>query len=100
MKNIRDNSATMLEEVKSYQEAVYGAITAEVEEYKSQLEKQKEIISDYYDKEIEKLNDKNSAIERTNKLLELQRNLQQSMEEKQRVFRSGEQNTPVSNYIG
>jgi len=90
MKNIRDTSVSMLEDIKEYQESVYSALTDEIERYKDQLEEQKEIVEDYYDKEIDKLNDKNEAIERTNKLLELQQNLLNAQDEKSRVFRQGE----------
>ena len=59
-------------DIKSYQESVYSALTNEVERYKKQLESEKEIIEDVYNKEIDKLTDKQKSVERTNKLLQLQ----------------------------
>lgn len=89
LKNIRDNNISQLEDIKSYQESIYNAINNEVGRYTSQLEKQKEIISDMYDLELKKLNDKNTSIERTNRLIELQNNLLKAQEEKERVYVAG-----------
>lgn len=85
MKNIRDNAVSLHEDIKKYQESVYSALTAEIGRYKDQLNEQKDIVADAYDKEIKKLSDKNAAIERTNKLLELQQNLLNANKEKERV---------------
>lgn len=89
IKTIHENAIQRLEDVKQYQESTYNALVNEVNRYIKQLQKQKEIVEDAYDTELDKLQDKEDAIERTNKLLELQRNLQNSMQEKQRVYREG-----------
>lgn len=88
-KNILETQITLAEEIKSYQESVYNATTNTINRYIKDLERQKTAMEKYYDTEIEKLTDKNAAIERTNKLLELQKNLQKATEEKQRVYRAG-----------
>ena len=89
IKAIHDNAIQRLEDIKQYQDATYNALVNEVNRYIKQLQKQKEIVEDAYDKELEKLQDKEDAIERTNKLLSLQNNLQNAQQEKQRVYREG-----------
>lgn len=89
IKAIHDNAIQRLEDTKQYQESTYNALVNEVNRYIKQIEKQKEIVEDAYDKELEKLQDKEDAIERTNKLLSLQNNLQNAQQEKQRVYRQG-----------
>ena len=71
MKQIRDNEVQLREDIKDYQESVYSALVNEVGRYKDQLEKQKELVSKYYDEELEKLQDKEQSIARTNNLIEL-----------------------------
>ena len=89
IKAIHDNAIQRLEDIKQYQDATYNALVNEVNRYIKQLQKQKEIVEDAYDTELDKLQDKEDAIERTNKLLELQNNLQNAQQEKQRVYREG-----------
>lgn len=89
IKTIHENAIQRLEDIKQYQESTYNALVNEVNRYIKQLQKQKEIVEDAYDTELDKLQDKEDAIERTNKLLELQNNLQNAQQEKQRVYREG-----------
>lgn len=89
IKQIHENAIARLTDIKDYQDATYTALVNEVNRYIKQLQKEKEIIEDTYDTELEKLKDKEDAIERTNKLLELQNNLQNAQQEKQRVYREG-----------
>lgn len=89
LKTIHDNAIARLNDIKDYQEATYSALVNEVQRYIKQIEKQKEIVEDAYDTELKKLQDKEDAIERTNKLLSLQNNLQNAQQERQRVFREG-----------
>ena len=89
IKQIHENAIARLNDIKDYQESTYSALVNEVNRYIKQIEKQKEIVEDAYDKELEKLQDKEDAIERTNKLLELQNNLQNAQNERQRVYREG-----------
>lgn len=99
IKTIRDNEIQRLEDTKQYQESTYNALVNEVNRYIKQIEKQKEIIEDAYDKELDKLQDKEDAIERTNKLLELQNNLQNAQQEKQRVTNKIKYALYKDNYI-
>lgn len=94
IKTIHENAIQRLEDIKQYQESTYNALVNEVNRYIKQLQKQKEIVEDAYDTELDKLQDKEDAIERTNKLLELQNNLQNAQQEKQRVYREGKKNCP------
>lgn len=89
LKQIHENAIARLNDIKDYQESTYSALVNEVNRYIKQIEKQKEIVEDAYDKELDKLKDKEDAIERTNKLLSLQNNLQNAQQEKQRVYREG-----------
>ena len=89
IKNINDNMIDLYKDIKSYQEDIYSALTNEIGRYKKQLEKEKEIVEDRYNKEINKLTDKQKTIERTNKLLQIQQQIQQAGQEKERVWREG-----------
>lgn len=89
MKIIRDNSIQLHEDIKNYQESVYGALINEVGRYKDQLEEQKRLVEEYYDEELEKLGDKQQSIQRTNQLIELQNQLLSAQKEKERVYREG-----------
>lgn len=89
METIRDNAVQLHEDIKDYQESVYSALTNEIGRYKEQLEKQKELVEDYYDTELEKLGDKQQSIARTNQLIELQNKLLTAQQEKERVYREG-----------
>ena len=79
----------LYKDIKSYQEDIYSALTNEIGRYKKQLEEEKEIVEDRYNKEINKLTDKQKSIERTNKLLQIQQQIQQAGQEKERVWREG-----------
>ena len=101
MKQIRDNEVQLREDIKDYQESVYSALVNEVGRYKDQLEKQKELVSKYYDEELEKLQDKEQSIARTNNLIELQNRLLSAQQEKERVYREGKKSALYKeNYIG
>ena len=89
IKNINDNMIDLYKDIKSYQEDIYSALTNEIGRYKKQLEEEKEIVEDRYNKEIGKLADKQKSIERTNKLLQIQQQIQQAGQEKERVWREG-----------
>lgn len=89
IKNINDNMIDLYKDIKSYQEDIYSALTNEIGRYKKQLEEEKEIVEDRYNKEIGKLTDKQKSIERTNKLLQIQQQIQQAGQEKERVWREG-----------
>lgn len=89
IKNINDNMIDLYKDIKSYQEDIYSALTNEIGRYKKQLEQEKEIVEDRYNKEIGKLTDKQKSIERTNKLLQIQQQIQQAGQEKERVWREG-----------
>lgn len=89
MKIIRDNSIQLHEDIKNYQESVYGALINEVGRYKDQLEEQKRLVAEHYDEELEKLGDKQQSIQRTNQLIELQNQLLSAQKEKERVYREG-----------
>ena len=89
IKNINDNMIDLYKDIKSYQENIYSALTNEIGRYKKQLEEEKEIVEDRYNKEIGKLTDKQKSIERTNKLLQIQQQIQQAGQEKERVWREG-----------
>lgn len=89
IKNINDNMIDLYKDIKSYQEDIYSALTNEIGRYKKQLEEEKEIVEDRYNKEIGKLIDKQKSIERTNKLLQIQQQIQQAGQEKERVWREG-----------
>ena len=89
IKNINDNMIDLYKDIKSYQEDIYSALTNEIGRYKKQLEEEKEIVEDRYNKEIGKLTDKQKSIERTNKLLQIQHQIQQAGQEKERVWREG-----------
>lgn len=89
IKNINDNMIDLYKDIKSYQEDIYSALTNEIGRYKKQLEQEKEIVEDRYNKEINKLTDKQKSIERTNKLLQIQQQIQQAGQEKERVWREG-----------
>ena len=101
MKIIRDNSIQLHEDIKNYQESVYGALINEVGRYKDQLEEQKRLVAEHYDEELEKLGDKQQSIQRTNQLIELQNQLLSAQKEKERVYREGKMNALYKeNYIG
>ena len=89
IKSKRDAEIEELEAVKSYQDEQYEALRYQVDDYKSKLEDQKNLIGEMYDEEINKLQDKKDSIERTNKLIEYQNQLLNAQNEKQRVYVEG-----------
>lgn len=85
IKQIHENELNRLNDIKTKEEEIYNDTISYVQDEIKQLNVRKELISDMYDKEISKLQDKEHAIERTNKLIELQNNLLNAQKEKQRV---------------
>jgi len=74
-KALRDSQLALLEDQKTLKEKIYTATTSTVQEYIKDIEKQKEVMEEYYDEELQKLQDKETSIERTNKLISLQNDL-------------------------
>lgn len=89
LKKMKENDIAKAEAIKDYQEKVYSALRNEVNRYIDDLNDQKKVIEEIYDTELEKLKDKEDAISRTNKLIELQNNLLNAQKEKERVYRAG-----------
>lgn len=89
LKDINQNMIDYYSDIKDYQESIYSALGNEVGRYKEQLEEQKKIVEENYDMELQKLQDKQSSITRTNKLLEIQRGLQDATENRSRIYREG-----------
>ena len=88
-KAIHDAQIQQQQDIVNYQEEVYSALTWQVQQYIDQINDQKEVIEDYYDTEIDKLNKVNKAKERTIELEKLQDALLNARQEKQRVYREG-----------
>ena len=82
---IHEAQIQMHEDIKSRQEATYSALVNQVQRYIDELERAKDAVEDAYKDPIEDIEDYNKALDRTNKLLELQKNLQNASREKQRV---------------
>lgn len=82
---IHEAQIQMHEDIKSKQEATYSALVNQVQRYIDELERAKDAVEDAYKDPIEDIEDYNKALDRTNKLLELQKNLQNASREKQRV---------------
>ena len=82
---IHEAQIQMHEDIKSKQEATYSALVNQVQRYIDELERAKDAVEDAYKNPIEDIEDYNKALDRTNKLLELQKNLQNASREKQRV---------------
>ena len=89
IKQIHDAQIQEYEDIKEQDDKYYEALTWQVNQYIDELNLAKDNVDKIYDEEIKKLNDKNESLERTNKLLELQKNLKNSMQEKERVYREG-----------
>lgn len=81
-----------LEDITNYQSNQFNALTDWIEEYKQNIEDLRSDVGDYYDDLIDKLNDYNEDLDRTNTLLEKQKNLQDQLNNKQRVYREGSSN--------
>lgn len=82
---IHEAQIQMHEDIKNQQEATYSALVNQVQRYIDELEDAKDAVEDAYKDPIEDIEDYNKALDRTNKLLELQKNLQNASREKQRV---------------
>lgn len=82
---IHEAQIQMHEDIKNQQEATYSALVNQVQRYIDELERAKDAVEDAYKDPIEDIEDYNKALDRTNKLLELQKNLQNASREKQRV---------------
>lgn len=88
-----------MQDTVDYQDALYNAVVDEVNDIIFNLEKQKELTEEMYDDEIESLQKKEDSITRSNELLEKQKALQDALNDRQRVYRSGKI-MPMTNYIG
>ena len=77
------------EDTKTRQESIYSALVNQVQRYIDEIEDAKDAVEEAYKEPIQGMEDYNKALERTNKLLELQKNLQTAAQEKQRVYREG-----------
>ena len=73
------------EDTKTRQESIYSALINQVQRYIDEIEDAKDAVEEAYKEPIQGMEDYNKALERTNKLLELQKNLQTATQEKQRV---------------
>ena len=73
------------EDTKTRQESIYSALINQVQRYIDEIEDAKDAVEEAYKEPIQGMEDYNKALERTNKLLELQKNLQSATQEKQRV---------------
>lgn len=78
-----------MQDTVDYQDTLYNAVVDEVNDIIFNLEKQKELTEEMYDDEIEALQKKEDSIERSNTLLEKQKALQDALNDRQRVYRSG-----------
>lgn len=89
---LHDAQKSALEDITNYQSNQFNALTDWIEEYKQNIEDLRSDVGDYYDDLIDKLNDYNEDLDRTNTLLEKQKNLQDQLNNKQRVYREGSSN--------
>ena len=69
---------------------MFSALTDWVQEQIDSLQDLQDTIDDEYQPLIDDINDYNDAVDRTNELLELQKNLKDSLASKERVYREGE----------
>ena len=74
-----------LEEETNYQSEIFSALTDWIEEYKENIEQVREAMEDYYEGLMDPLQDEIDARERNIELMELQQNLANAQNEKQRV---------------
>ena len=84
-----DAQKNALEDITNYQSNQFNALTDWIEEYKQNIEDIKDATNNYYDDLIDKLGDYNEDLSRTNDLLAKQKQLADSLKEKQRVYREG-----------
>lgn len=86
---LHDAQKSALEDITNYQSNQFNALTDWIEEYKQTISDIKDLTDDYYQDLIDKLGDYNEDLSRTNTLLEKQKNLQDSLKSKERVYREG-----------
>lgn len=86
---IKEAEIQKQQDIIDYHDNVYDALTWQIQEYISQIEKQKQVVEDYYDDEIDKINKVNDAKERTIELEKLQDELLNNRKNKVRVWREG-----------
>ena len=82
---IKEAEIQKQQDIIDYHDNVYDALTWQIQEYINQIEKQKQVVEDYYDDEIDKINKVNDAKERTIELEKLQDELLNARKNKQRV---------------
>lgn len=86
---IKEAEIQKQQDIIDYHDNVYDALTWQIQEYIDQIEKQKQIVEDYYDDEIDKINKVNDAKERTIELEKLQDEILRARKDKARVWREG-----------
>lgn len=86
---IKEAEIQKQQDIIDYHDNVYDALTWQIQEYIDQIEKQKQVVEDYYDDEIDKINKVNDAKERTIELEKLQDELLNNRKNKVRVWREG-----------
>ena len=86
---IKDAQKQMLQDTIDYQDSMYNALVDWVNEYKEGIQDIKDEVQDYYDDLIEDLQDEADERDKINELLELQQNLLDANQEKERVYREG-----------
>ena len=89
IQELRDLQQQQLEDTIQYQEDTFSALTSWVQEQIDALQDLQDTIDDEYQPLIDDINDYNDAVDRTNELLELQKNLKDSLSSKERVYREG-----------
>ena len=82
---IKEAEIQKQQDIIDYHDNVYDALTWQIQEYIDQIEKQKQVVEDYYDDEIDKINKVNDAKERTIELEKLQDEILNARKNKQRV---------------
>lgn len=103
IQELRDLQQQQLEDTIQYQEDTFSALTSWVQEQIDALQDLQDTIDDEYQPLIDDINDYNDAVDRTNELLKLQKNLKDSLSSKERVYREGIGwvcYMPMINYIG
>ena len=86
---IKEAEIQKQQDIIDYHDNVYDALTWQIQEYIDQIEKQKQVVEDYYDDEIDKINKVNDAKERTIELEKLQDEILRARKDKARVWREG-----------
>lgn len=86
---IKEAEIQKQQDIIDYHDNVYDALTWQIQEYIDQIEKQKQVVEDYYDDEIDKINKVNDAKERTIELEKLQDEILRARKDKARIWREG-----------